>query len=76
MLSNHLNAHRTHWIRSFAGALTGAGGCARRRREGVWHVVVREVFPQQESLLVFLPRQTVAVVVDFERLTPGNKGLI
>lgn len=66
----------THGISDFAVAVTGAGGGASGRSHGARHVVVCEVLPQQQSLLVFLPRQTVAVVVDFECLTPGNKGVI
>lgn len=67
---------RTHWIGSFAVALRDAAVCAGGRGDGERHVVVCEVLPQQQGLLVLLPRQTVAVVVDFERLTPGNRGVI
>lgn len=43
--------------------------------EGKRHVVVGEVLPQQQSFLVLLPRQAIAViVVNVERLFPNNKG--
>lgn len=43
--------------------------------EGKRHVVVGEVLPQQQSFLVLLPCQAIAViVVNVERLFPNNKG--
>lgn len=71
-----INADRTHWFSCFTGAFRGAGVRAGRQSDGARHVVVCEVLPQQQSLLVFLPRQTVAIVVDFKRLAPGNRGVI
>lgn len=57
-------------------AVTGADVVAGCQSDGARHVVVCEVLPQQQGLLVLLPRQTVAVVVDLERLAPGNRGVI
>lgn len=72
-LGSDLWAHR---IGSFTDALRGAGVVADCQGNGVRHVVVGEVLPQQQCLLVLLPRQTVAVVVDVECLAPGNRGVI
>lgn len=66
----------THRIGRLADAVTGAAVGAGCQSDAVRHVVVCEVLPQQQGLLVFLPRQTVAVVVDLERLAPGNRGVI
>lgn len=66
----------THRIGRLADAVAGAGVGAGCQSDGARHVVVCEVLPQQQGLLVFLPRQTVAVVVDLERLAPGNRGVI
>lgn len=66
----------THWVSDFTIGVAGEGVCAGCSGDGARHVVVGEVLPQQQGLLVLLPRQTVAVIVDFERLAPGNKGVI
>lgn len=68
--------HRTHRIRHFSGAVGRTGVGAGRQRDGAREVVVGEVLPQQQCLLVLLPRQTVAVVVYFEGLAPSNRGVI
>lgn len=62
---------RTHWFSGFTGAISGGDQCNATR-----HIVVCEVLPQQQCLLVLLPRQTVAVIVDVKRLTPSNRGVI
>lgn len=69
-------SHGTHWIRHFPGAVGRTGVGAGRQRDGAREVVVGEVLPQQQSLLVLLPRQAVAVVVYFEGLAPSNRGVI
>lgn len=71
-----INADRTHWISAFTVAIAGGDGCAGVCSDGTRHVVVGKVLPQQQSLLGFLPRQTVTVIVNFECLAPGNKGVI
>lgn len=75
-LNRTISTDRTHWISRFTTAVAGAGGCAGHPSDGARHIVICEVLPQQQSLLVFLPCQTVTVVVNFECLTPGNKGVI
>lgn len=65
-----------HRLGGFGARLAGVGGRAGRCSDGARYVVVGEVLPQQQSLLVFLPGQAVAVVVDLKRLAPGNKGVI
>lgn len=71
-----MNADRTYWLSHFTVSIGAAGGRAGCCSKGARHVVVCEVLPQQQGLLVFLPRQTVAVVVYIKRLAPGNKGVI
>lgn len=43
---------------------------------GAGGVVVAEVLPQQQRLLILLPGQTVTVIVKVKRLPPGNRGII
>lgn len=65
-----------HRIGRLAGPVGWTDVGAGRQCDGARDVVVGEVLPQQQSLLVLLPCQTVAVVVYFKGLAPGNRGVI
>lgn len=70
------DSHWTHRISRFARAISWTDVGAGRQRDGARDVVVSEVLPQQQGLLVLLPGQTVAVVVYFKGLAPSNRGVI
>lgn len=62
----------THSILAFPNTFSRTAS----HTEGRGCVEVCEVLPQQKGVLVLLPRQAVAVVVNVERLPPGNRAII